>query len=88
VCLQGEAVFHGLNGPLPALKKHQAIFVPRGCYYSFSNETEEPCILLRFGASPDGHSSERIDPQGRPIAGRGHQAGAVAPVLIENAFFE
>src|SRR3954468_10418472 len=37
VCLQGEAVFRGINGPLPALKKHQAIFIPRGCYYSFSN---------------------------------------------------
>lgn len=57
VCLQGEAVFRGMNGELPALKKHQAVFIPRGCYYSFSNETEEPCILLRFGASPDGYGS-------------------------------
>jgi oxalate decarboxylase/phosphoglucose isomerase-like protein (cupin superfamily) len=88
VCLQGEAVFSGLHGALPALKKHQAIFIPRGCFYSFSNETEEPCILLRFGASADGHHGERIDPQGKPIAGRAHKAGAIAPVLIEGAFFE
>jgi mannose-6-phosphate isomerase-like protein (cupin superfamily) len=88
VCLQGEAVFRGINGELPPLKKHQAIFIPRGCYYSFSNDTEEPCILLRFGASPDGYGSERLDPQGKPIAGRAHKEGAVAPVLIEGAFFE
>jgi mannose-6-phosphate isomerase-like protein (cupin superfamily) len=88
VCLQGEAVFRGINGELPALKKHQAIFIPRGCYYSFSNETEDPCILLRFGASPDGYGSARLDPQGKPIAGRAHKEGAVAPVLIEGAFFE
>lgn len=88
VCLQGEPVFRGINGPLPALRKHQAIFIPRGCYYSFSNETLEPCILLRFGASPDGYNSDRIDPQGKPIPGRAHQKDAVAPVLIPGAFFE
>jgi len=88
ICLQGEAVFRGLHGELPALRKHQAIFIPKGCYYSFSNETNEPCILLRFGASPDGYGSERLDPQGKPIAGRAHKEGAVAPVLIEGGFFE
>ena len=88
VCLQGEAVFRGQNGELPALKKHQAIFIPCGCYYSFSNETEEPCILLRFGASPEGYGSERLDPEGRPVRGRAHKEGAVAPVLIDGQFFE
>jgi oxalate decarboxylase/phosphoglucose isomerase-like protein (cupin superfamily) len=88
LCLQGEAQFSGLNGPLAPLKKHQAVFIPRGCFYSFSNETDEPCILARFGASPDGYSSERIDPQGKPIAGRSKKVGAPVPVLIDNAFFE
>ena len=88
ICLQGEAVFRGLNGELPPLKKHQAIFIPKGCYYSFSNETDEPCIMVRFGTSPDGHGSQRVDPQGNPIRGRTHKEGAVAPVLIEGAFFE
>jgi quercetin dioxygenase-like cupin family protein len=88
VCLQGEALFRGLDGPLPALKKNQAIFLPRGCFYSFSNETDEPCVLLRFGAGPEGYASDRIDPRGRPIAGRAKQAGALKPVPIEGAFFE
>lgn len=88
VCLQGEAIFRGVNGKLPALKKHQAIFIPRGCYYAFSNDTQEPCILLRFGASPEGYGSARVDSQGNPIRGRAHKEGAAAPVLIEGAFFE
>lgn len=88
VCLQGEALFRGLDGPLPPLRKHQAIFLPKGSFYSFSNETNEPCILLRFGASKTGNSSARLDPDGRPIAGRSKQVGARKPVLIENAFFE
>lgn len=88
VCLQGEAQFSGLDGPLPPLKKHQALFLPKGCFYSFSNETDEPLILIRFGASPRGYGSSRLDPQGKPIAGRASQHGAVKPVLIDNAFFE
>lgn len=88
VCLQGEAQFSGLNGPLPPLKKNQALFLPKGCFYSFSNETDEPLILIRFGASPKGYGSNRLDPHGKPIAGRASQHGAAKPVLIENKFFE
>lgn len=88
VCLDGEAQFTGLDGPLPPLKKHQALFLPKGCFYSFSNETDKPLIMIRFGASPAGYGSGRLDPAGKPIAGRGRQHGAVKPELIDNAFFE
>lgn len=88
VCLQGESVFRGLEGPLPPLRRNQAIFLPRGCFYSFANEQNEPCILLRIGAGEKDRGGERLDPQGNPIAGRAKQAHAVKPVLIENAFFE
>ncbi|MGZ5852262.1 MAG: cupin domain-containing protein [Hyphomicrobium sp.] len=87
VCLQGEAQFSGLNGPLPPLKKNQALFLPKGCFYSFSNETDQPLILIRFGASK-GEGSSRLDPKGKPIPGRAQQHGAVKPVLIDNTFFE
>src|SRR5262249_60230487 len=39
VVLQGEAQFYGINGPLPALKKNQALMLPRVAFYSFANET-------------------------------------------------
>lgn len=88
VCLQGEAVFRGIEGTLPPLRRNQAIFLAKGCFYSFSNESEEPCILLRVGAGERARVGERLDPNGAPIAGRGKQENAVKPVLIENAFFE
>ena len=49
VVLQGEAQFSGLNGPLPVLKKNQALMLPKGCFYSFSNEGTEPLVMIRFG---------------------------------------
>lgn len=88
VCLEGEAQFRGLDGLLPPLKKHQALFLPKGCMYSFSNETDSPLIMIRFGASPKGYASSRLDPDGKPIAGRGQQHGAIKPVLIPGAYFE
>lgn len=88
VCLEGEAQFSGLDGQLPPLRKHQALFLPKGCFYSFSNETDKPLIMIRFGASPKGYGSSRLDPKGKPIPGRGKQEGAAKPVLIDGAFFE
>jgi mannose-6-phosphate isomerase-like protein (cupin superfamily) len=87
VCLEGEAQFRGLDGPLPPLRKHQALFLPRGCQYCFSNETDKPLVMIRFGAGPKSSGSSRLDPKGEPIRGRGHETG-IKPVLIEGAFFE
>ena len=87
VVLQGEAQFSGLNGPLPVLKKNQALMLPKGCFYSFSNEGTEPLVMIRFGAMDKGASGHRLDPQGKPIPGRGKQAGAKPPVFIEGKFF-
>jgi mannose-6-phosphate isomerase-like protein (cupin superfamily) len=87
--LQGEAQFHGLGGPLPPVKKNQALFLPRGAHYSFSNEGKEPLILLRFGATEKGvRSGRRLRPDGSAIPGRASQHGAIQPVVIEGAWFE
>jgi mannose-6-phosphate isomerase-like protein (cupin superfamily) len=88
VVLQGEAQFSGLNGPLPVLKKNQALMLPRGCFYSFSNEGTEPLVMIRFGSMDKGAAGNRLDPQGKPIPGRGKQAGSKPPVFIEGKFFE
>jgi mannose-6-phosphate isomerase-like protein (cupin superfamily) len=88
VVLQGEAQFSGLNGPLPVLRKNQALMLPKGCFYSFSNESTEPLVMIRFGATDKRLPDGRLDPEGKPIPGRGQQAGSKPPVFIENAFFE
>jgi mannose-6-phosphate isomerase-like protein (cupin superfamily) len=89
VVLQGEAQFQGVNGALPPVTKHQALFLPKGAQYSFSNEATEPLVMIRFGAHEKGvRSGRRLTPDGVPIPGRGKQHNAIAPVLIEGAFFE
>jgi mannose-6-phosphate isomerase-like protein (cupin superfamily) len=88
VVLQGEAQFSDLDGPLPVLRKNQALMLPKGCFYSFSNESTEPLVMIRFGATDKKLPDGRLDPAGKPIPGRGKAAGSKPAVLIENAFFE
>ena len=71
VVLQGEAQFRGADGMLPVLRKNQALMLPKGSFYSFSNESTEPLVLLRFGASAKDAAGGRLDPDGKPIPGRG-----------------
>jgi hypothetical protein len=85
--LQGEAQFTGRKGALPPLRKNQALMLPKGCFYSFSNEGTEPLVMIRFGAKDKDAPGGRLDPAGKPIAGRAKQHGAKPPVFIENAFF-
>jgi mannose-6-phosphate isomerase-like protein (cupin superfamily) len=87
VVLQGEAQFFGLDGPLPVLRKNQALMLPKGCFYSFSNEGTEPLVMIRFGAMDKNASGDRLDPTGKPIPGRSKQAGSKPPAFIEDAFF-
>jgi mannose-6-phosphate isomerase-like protein (cupin superfamily) len=88
VVLQGEAQFSGVDGPLPVLRKNQALMLPKGSFYSFSNECAEPLVMIRFGSMPANADGGRLDPQGKPIPGRSKQHNAKPPVFIENAFFE
>jgi len=89
VVLQGEAQFNGINGPLPRLKKNQALALPKGCFYEFGNPTDGPLVMIRFGAGAEKVlSGRRITPDGRDIPGRGANAEMANPVFIDNAFFE
>jgi len=88
VVLQGEAQFYGANGLLPVLKKNQALMLPRGAFYSFANETDEPLVMIRFGAMDKTAPGGRLDPQGQPIPGRSKQKGAKPTVFIAGKYFE
>ena len=90
IVLHGAAQFFGIKGELPLLQRNQGIFLPKGCFYEFYNPTEEPLVVLRIGAS-EGivDRGARLTPDGEPIPGRSTRHGeAMAPVLIENAYFE
>jgi mannose-6-phosphate isomerase-like protein (cupin superfamily) len=88
VVLQGEAQFYDLDGALPVLKKHQALMLPKGCFYSFSNDSDEPLVMLRFGAMEKNWKGDRLDPKGKPIPGRGQAHGSAPTIMIDNAYFE
>ncbi len=86
VVLQGEAQFYDLDGALPVLKKHQALMLPKGCFYSFSNDGDEPLVMLRFGAMEKNWKGDRLDPKGKPIPGRGQAHGSAPTIMIDNAY--
>jgi mannose-6-phosphate isomerase-like protein (cupin superfamily) len=87
--LQGEAQFVTPDGPMPVIGKHQALFIPKGAFYSFSAEGTENLVLARFGANPPGKAhGRRLDPNGNFIPGRAQKEGAVKPHFIEGKFFE
>ncbi len=90
IVLQGAAQFHALHGQLPLLKKNQGIFLPKGCFYEFYNPSDEPLVVLRIGASAEKlDRGARVTPDGAPIPGRStRHKEAMAPVFIENGFFE
>ena len=85
--LDGTALFSGLEGEIARVTRHQAIVLPKGCFYQFSNCGTEALVMARIGANKE-KDDWRIAPDGTRIPGRTHEQGYVAPVLIDNAFFE
>lgn len=90
IVLHGEAQFFGINGKLPVLRKNQGLYLPKGCFYEFTNPGTEPLVLLRFGATEHKVlNTSRVTPAGEPILGRQVKHPHLAnPTFIENAFFE
>lgn len=90
IVLQGEAVFSGIGGKLPSVKKNQGIWLPKGCFYEFFNPGPDPLIVIRFGAINKGENgSLRVTPEGQNIPGRSSANPELAkPVPIEGKFFE
>lgn len=86
IVLDGTALFSALEGEIARVTKHQAIVLPKGCFYQFSNCAGVPLVMARFGASVE-MADKRIAPDGTPLAGRSSEKGYVEPVLIENAYF-
>src|SRR5215813_14053594 len=78
----------GENGLHAHVDEDHVFVVLQGAFYSFANETDEPLVMIRFGAMDKTAPGGRLDPQGQPIPGRSKQKGAKPPVFIEGEFFE
>lgn len=89
IVLQGEAVFHGEDGEIGRLCRHQGILLPRGVYYSFQAAPGEPLVMIRFGAviGEDVEQYDRTDNKGEPAEGWNAQNKTV-PVVLTDQIFE
>ena len=89
VILQGQARFWDVDGNSTVLGRNEGILVPRGAFYRFESCADEPLVLLRVGATPEGRGPpSRLAPDGHPIPGDSAENGYRAPVFIEGAFYE
>ena len=70
VILQGSAGFYGPNGEEKVIGAGEGVLLPRGTFYWFHTTSEEPMVLLRVGSSStDGDRFDRIDHEGKTMAG-------------------
>lgn len=90
VILQGQARFWDADGNTTVLGRNDGIMLPHGAFYRFESCGDEPLVLLRVGASPEGRGPEsRVAPDGHPIPGGSQENGVFgAPVALEGAFYE
>ena len=89
VVLEGEAQFYDLDGALPVLKKHQALMLPKGCFYSFSNDGRRSAGACCASAPwrRTGRATASIRRASRSPAAAGAPVSKPT-ILIDNAFFE
>lgn len=89
VVLQGQARFSGPNGEIAVLRKNQGIMLPRGTFYSFIADNDEPLIMLRIGVLVDPSKSpwDRKTLDGKDVVGSSTANNAVPTVFKPGAFF-
>jgi mannose-6-phosphate isomerase-like protein (cupin superfamily) len=71
VVLAGAAEFHGPSDETVVVGKNEGIMMPKGNLYWFVATGGEPLVMLRVGSpnSTQQPKIDRIDAQGRPMAG-------------------
>jgi mannose-6-phosphate isomerase-like protein (cupin superfamily) len=71
IVMEGAARFHGPDGESVVLGRHQGILLPRGCYYCFNVEGDEPLVLMRIGCVVDAAKTPwgRTDEDGKTMLG-------------------
>jgi len=89
VVLAGKAEFHGPSDETVIVGKNEGIMLPKGNLYWFVATGGEPLVMLRVG-SPNSTKQppvDRIDAQGRPMAGDSKENKTVPVKFKPGAFF-
>lgn len=87
VILQGSARFVDKNGGTHDVKKHEGVMLPAGCYYWFNATSEEPLVMLRVD-NQSVAGDDRLNLDGKPMAGDSVENKTVPRIIREGAFFE
>lgn len=71
VVLQGEAVFHGPEGEIKRVGKHEGVLLPHTALYWFQAGDKEPLVMLRIGADRKTGQDvlDRLDRDGKLVDG-------------------
>jgi mannose-6-phosphate isomerase-like protein (cupin superfamily) len=86
--LQGSATFHGPNGETRVVSKNRGILLPRGSFYSFCADENEPLVMLRVGTTVDSSTDPlaRVGIDNLPLDGFSDANKEVPLVLSEQWF--
>ncbi len=87
IVLQGQACFFGPHGEEQVVSRHEGVNMPRGTYYWFKSVSDEPLVMVRFGAATTSvDPRRRIGIDGQPMSGFAKENKEVPLVLSEQSF--
>ena len=90
IVLQGKARFFGHKGESVVLGRNEGILLPRGSYYRFRTEGDEPLVVLRMGCVVDAADSpwQRYALDGTRIYGNDAENKTVVTEFFDDRVYE
>ena len=90
IVMQGNARFYGPDDESVVLGRNEGIMLPRGCYYRFRTEGDEPLVVMRIGCVVDAAESpwQRTDPRGNRIYGNDEKNNTVVTEFHDDRVYE
>ena len=90
IILQGEARFYGPDEESVVLGRNHGIMLPRGSFYRFRTEGDEPLVVLRIGCVVDAAKTPwgRKDIDGNQVYGNAADNNTVVTEYHEDRVFE
>jgi mannose-6-phosphate isomerase-like protein (cupin superfamily) len=90
IVLQGQGRFFGPGDESVVLGRNEGIMLPRGSFYRFCTEGDEPLVVMRIGCVVDAADTpwQRFDLEGNRIFGSDEKNNTVVTEFYEDRVFE
>jgi mannose-6-phosphate isomerase-like protein (cupin superfamily) len=90
IVLQGQGRFFGPDDESVVLGRNEGIMLPRGSFYRFCTEGDEPLVVMRIGCVVDAADTpwQRFDLEGNRIFGSDEKNNTVVTEFYEDRVFE